>query len=177
MLEKLHVRRQLIAEMKVAPLFSELALDKSLRSGGLPEPHKKKIYEDKVDLSVAMWDILYTFFRENSKAPSSDIHSTFVLGIHSWGWIHDIYGMDDLVVFLIQSLKTLSVLESFYVLFTDLQTTLNTICEHTNSVSLAHSRAHRNRKRKNPEQAGEKGGSFGNPSQSPEKKGRKYEDH
>ncbi|CAG8557775.1 2188_t:CDS:10 [Acaulospora morrowiae] len=159
-----------------------------LRSGGLPEPHKKKIYEDKVDLSVAMRDILYTFFRENSKAPSSDIHSTFVLGIHSWGWIHDIYGMDCKATNILRlgcishskmpnTLKTLSVLESFYVLFTDLQTTLNTICEHTNSVSLAHSRAHRNRKRKNPEQAGEKGGSFGNPSQSPAKKDRKYEDH
>ncbi|CAG8611773.1 8230_t:CDS:10 [Ambispora gerdemannii] len=80
-----HVGRQPIAEMKVAPLFSELALDKSLKSGGLPEPHKKKIYEDKVDLSVAMRDILYTFFKENSKAPGSDIHSTFVFGIHSWG--------------------------------------------------------------------------------------------
>ncbi|CAG8536563.1 10025_t:CDS:2 [Paraglomus occultum] len=56
-----------------------------LRSGGLPEPHQKKICEDKVDLSVAMRDILYTFFKENSKAPSSDIHSTFVFGIHSWG--------------------------------------------------------------------------------------------
>ncbi|CAG8726880.1 2508_t:CDS:2, partial [Racocetra fulgida] len=55
-----------------------------LRSGGLPEPHRKKIYEDKVDLSVAMRDILYTFFKENPKAPSSDLHSTFVFGIHSW---------------------------------------------------------------------------------------------
>ncbi|CAG8601527.1 1821_t:CDS:10 [Ambispora leptoticha] len=174
---------------EVVPLFSELALDKSLRSGGLPEPHKKKIYEDKVDLSVAMRDILYTFFKENSKAPSSDIHSTFVFGIHSWGWVHNIYGMDCKATNILRlccishskmpnTLKTLSVLESFYVLFTDLQTTLNTICEHTNSVSLADSRAHRNRKRKNLEQAGEKGGSFGNPSQSPaSKKGRKYEDH
>ncbi|CAG8438116.1 6721_t:CDS:10 [Acaulospora morrowiae] len=160
-----------------------------LRSGGLPEPHKKKIYEDKVDLSVAMRDILYTFFKENSKAPSSDIHSTFVFGIHSWGWVHNIYGMDCKATNILRlgcishskmpnTLETLPVLESFYVLFKDLQTTLNTICEHTNSVSLAHSRAHRNRKRKNPEQAGEKGGSFGNPSQSPaSKKGRKYEDH
>ena len=56
--------------------------------------------------------------------------------------------------------------------------TLNTICEHTNSVSLAYSRAHRNRKRKNLERAGEKGGSFGNPSQTPDnKKSRRYEDH
>ncbi|CAI2188283.1 19605_t:CDS:10 [Funneliformis geosporum] len=129
-----------------------------LRSGGLPEPHRKKIYEDKVDISVAMRDILYTFFKGNSKAPSSDIHSTFVFGIHSWDAQHP---------------KNTLGTRKFLRTFTDLQTTLNTICEHTNSISLAHSRAHRNRKRKNPEQAGEKGGSFGNPSQSPaSKKGR-----
>ncbi|CAG8735184.1 12954_t:CDS:10, partial [Rhizophagus irregularis] len=155
-----------------------------LRSGGLPEPHRKKIYEDKVDLSVAMRDVLYTFFRENSNAPSSEIHSTFVFGIHSWGWVHNIYGMDCKATNILRlgsishskmpnTLKMLPVLESFYVLFTDLQDTLSTICEHTNSVSLAHSLIHRNRKRKNPEKAGEKGGSFGNPSQTPNKKSRK----
>jgi len=53
---------------------------------------------------------------------------------------------------------------------------LNAICEHTNNISLAHSRAHRNRKRKNSEQVGEKGGSFGTPSQTPvNKKGRRRE--
>ncbi|GBC31557.2 thioredoxin domain-containing protein 11 isoform X2 [Rhizophagus irregularis DAOM 181602=DAOM 197198] len=135
-----------------------------LRSGGLPEPHRKKIYEDKVDLSVAMRDVLYTFFRENSNAPSSEIHSTFVFGIHSWGWVHNIYGMDCKATNILRlgsishskmpnTLKMLPVLESFYVLFTDLQDTLSTICEHTNSVSLAHSLIHRNRKRKNPEKA------------------------
>ncbi|CAB4441681.1 unnamed protein product [Rhizophagus irregularis] len=135
-----------------------------LRSGGLPEPHRKKIYEDKVDLSVAMRDVLYTFFRENSNAPSSEIHSTFVFGIHSWGWVHYIYGMDCKATNILRlgsishskmpnTLKMLPVLESFYVLFTDLQDTLSTICEHTNSVSLAHSLIHRNRKRKNPEKA------------------------
>ncbi|CAB5190471.1 unnamed protein product [Rhizophagus irregularis] len=155
-----------------------------LRSGGLPEPRRKKIYEDKVDLSVAMRDVLYTFFRENSNAPSSEIHSTFVFGIHSWGWVHNIYGMDCKATNILRlgsishskmpnTLKMLPVLESFYVLFTDLQDTLSTICEHTNSVSLAHSLIHRNRKRKNPEKAGEKGGSFGNPSQTPNKKSRK----
>ncbi|CAG8599285.1 12420_t:CDS:2 [Funneliformis mosseae] len=137
-----------------------------LRSGGLPEPYRKKIYEDKVDISVAMRDILYTFFKENSKAYSFHICLWNIF----MGCISHLK--------MPNTLKTLSVLESFYVLFTDLQTTLNTICEHTNSISLAHSHEHRNRKRKNPEQAGEKGGSFGNPSQSPaSKKGRKYEDH
>ncbi|CAB4490775.1 unnamed protein product [Rhizophagus irregularis] len=157
-----------------------------LRSGGLPEPHQKKIHEDKVDLCVAMRDILYTFFKENSKAPSSDVHSTFVFGIHSWGWVHNIYGMDCKATNVLRlgrisharmpnTLKTLSVLESFYVLFTDLQATLNTICERTNNISVSHSRAHRNRKRKNSEHVREKGGSFGNPSQTPaNKKSRKY---
>ncbi|CAG8607325.1 2569_t:CDS:2 [Funneliformis mosseae] len=62
------------------------------------------------------------------------------------------------------TLKMLSVLKSFYVFFTDLQTILNTICEYTNSVSLAHSLVHRNQKRKNPEKAEEKERLFGNPS-------------
>ncbi|CAG8835269.1 36001_t:CDS:10, partial [Gigaspora margarita] len=131
--------------------------------------------------SVNKLEALIGLRSENSKAPSSDIHSTFVFGIHSWGWVHNIYGMDCKATNLLRlgnisyskmpnTLKKLSILESFYVLFTDLQATLNTICEHTNNVSLAHSHAHRNRKRKNLEQADEKGGSFGNPSQTPTNK-------
>lgn len=103
-----------------------------------------------------MRDVLYTFFRENSNAPSSEIHSTFVFGIHSWGnyaeetivvmklhqlkiffcflqgWVHNIYGMDCKATNILRlgsishskmpnTLKMLPVLESFYVLFTDLQ--------------------------------------------------------
>src|SRR6266540_3375306 len=56
-----------------------------LRSGGLPEPHRKKIVEDRVDLAVAMRDVLYTFFTSNSHASEDDLHSTYVLGMQSWG--------------------------------------------------------------------------------------------
>ncbi|CAG8626276.1 1512_t:CDS:2 [Acaulospora morrowiae] len=34
-----------------------------LRSGDLPVAHRKKIHEDRVDLSVAMRDVLYNFFK------------------------------------------------------------------------------------------------------------------
>ncbi|CAG8664548.1 9441_t:CDS:2, partial [Diversispora eburnea] len=47
-----------------------------LRSGGLP---------DRADLSVAMRDVLYNFFKTNPNASGNDLHSTYVLGIQSWG--------------------------------------------------------------------------------------------
>lgn len=56
-----------------------------LRSGGLPIAHRKKIFEDRIDLSVAMRDVLYDFFKSNSHAPGDDLHRTYVLGIQSWG--------------------------------------------------------------------------------------------
>lgn len=56
-----------------------------LRSGGLPVAHRKKIFEDRADLAVAMRDILYTFFASNSGASEDDLHSTYILGMQSWG--------------------------------------------------------------------------------------------
>ena len=54
-----------------------------LRSGGLPVPHRKKIFEDRIDLMVAMQDILYTFFAANPNATDETLHQTFVLGPQS----------------------------------------------------------------------------------------------
>ena len=56
-----------------------------LRSGGLPVAHRKKVIEDRIDLSVTMRDVLYKFFKTNSGAPEDDLHCTYVLGIQSWG--------------------------------------------------------------------------------------------
>ena len=56
-----------------------------LRSGGLPEPHRKKIFLDNLDLSITMRDILYAFFNSNANASDEDLHKIFVLGVQSWG--------------------------------------------------------------------------------------------
>ncbi|CAG8617776.1 8595_t:CDS:2, partial [Diversispora eburnea] len=96
-----------------------------LRSGGLPVAHRKKVHEDRADLSVAMRDVLYNFFKTNPNASGNDLHSTYVLGIQSWGWIHETYGMDckatnvERLGRLSQkkmpnTLKTLAILEGFY---------------------------------------------------------------
>jgi len=56
-----------------------------LRSGGLPEPHRKKNFSDFLDLSITMRDILHAFFNSNANASDEDLHKIFVLGVQSWG--------------------------------------------------------------------------------------------
>src|ERR1044072_1699651 len=46
-----------------------------LRSGGLPEPHRKKIF---LDLSITMRDIL-PHFNSNANVSDEDLHKIFVL--------------------------------------------------------------------------------------------------
>ncbi|CAG8631288.1 7448_t:CDS:10, partial [Ambispora leptoticha] len=148
-----------------------------LRSGGLPVAHRKKIHEDRVDLSVAMRDVLYDFFKTNPNASGNELHSAYVLGIQSWGWIHETYGMDCKATNVLRlgrlsqkkmpnTLKTLAILEGFYATMSDIKSTLKIICDHTNSVSLSDSRLHRERKRKIPVYS-EQSGLFGTPSSSP----------
>ncbi|RGB28624.1 hypothetical protein C1646_673094 [Rhizophagus diaphanus] len=43
-----------------------------------PSRHRKKIVEDRIDLSVTMRDILYNFFKKNSGASGNDFHRTYV---------------------------------------------------------------------------------------------------
>ncbi|CAJ0871549.1 20541_t:CDS:10, partial [Entrophospora sp. SA101] len=153
-----------------------------LRSGGLPVAHRKKIHEDRVDLSVAMRDVLYNFFKTNPNASGNELHSTYVLGIQSWGWIHETYGMDCKATNVLRlgrlsqkkmpnTLKTLAILEGLYATMSDIKSTLKIICDHTNGVSLSDSRLHRERKRKIPVYS-EQSGLFGTPSSSPIKKER-----
>ncbi|CAG8641636.1 1775_t:CDS:10 [Paraglomus brasilianum] len=153
-----------------------------LRSGGLPVAHRKKVHEDRADLSVAMRDVLYNFFKTNPNASGNELHSTYVLGIQSWGWIHEVYGMDCKATNVLRlgrlsqkkmpnTLKTLAVLEGFYATMSDIRSTLKIICDHTNGVSLSDSRLHRERKRKIPVYS-EQSGLFGEPSSSPIKKGK-----
>ncbi|CAG8612045.1 18201_t:CDS:2, partial [Acaulospora morrowiae] len=98
-----------------------------LRSGGLPVAHRKKILEDRIDLAVVMRDILYDFFKSNLNAPGDELHRTYVLGIQSWEWIHETYGMDCKATNVLRfgrlsqtrmpnNPKTLTTLEEFYAL-------------------------------------------------------------
>ncbi|CAG8470202.1 13408_t:CDS:10 [Ambispora gerdemannii] len=153
-----------------------------LRSGGLPTVHRKKIFEDRTDLMVAMRDILYTFFVANPNATDEKLHQTFVLGIQSWGWTQDIYGMDckgtKICRFgrlrrikLQNTICTISCLEELYTAISDVKVTLKSICDHTNSVALANAQARRRKKRKDNKDDSV-GGYFGTVTGTPTKKKR-----
>ncbi|CAB4482006.1 unnamed protein product [Rhizophagus irregularis] len=129
-----------------------------LRSGGLPEPHRKKIFLDSLDLSITMRDILHAFFKSNANSPDEDLHKIFILGVQSWGWTHQVLAMDCkgtnicrygklCTTALPNSIRTLACLEKFYIEMKNVKATLHSICNKANDIALSHARAHR-RKRK-----------------------------
>ncbi|CAG8442808.1 21080_t:CDS:10 [Rhizophagus irregularis] len=130
------------------------------KSGGLPVAHCKKIFEDRIDLSIAIHDVvLYDF----SSLIRMHLETTSTRR-----------RLSDTK--LPNTLKSLAVLEGFYALMSDVKVLYThcivvdiKICDHTNDVSLSNSRAHRNRKRKNSAH----NGSFGIPSASSKKKFKK----
>ncbi|CAG8824792.1 27383_t:CDS:2, partial [Dentiscutata erythropus] len=89
-----------------------------LRSGGLPEAHRKKIFLDALDLSITMRHTLYAFFNYNSNALDEDSHKVFVLEVQSWdrcyGLQRNRYGKLSTTV-LPNSTKTLACLEKFFI--------------------------------------------------------------
>ncbi|CAG8622451.1 6607_t:CDS:2 [Ambispora leptoticha] len=131
-----------------------------LRSGGLPVANRRKILEDRIDLSVAMRDVLYDFFKANSNAPGDDLHHTVGSRVLRLGRLSQTK--------MPNTQKSLAILEGFYALMSDVKATLKAICDHTNKVSLSNSRAHRDRKRKKSVHDKQLG-SFGTPSTSPKK--------
>ncbi|CAI2189722.1 9231_t:CDS:2 [Funneliformis geosporum] len=154
-----------------------------LRSGGLPTAHRRKIFEDHIDLSVTMRDILYSFFKSNQNASDDILHRTFLLGTQSWGWTHDVYGMDCKATNICRfgklcrtkmphTSETIGCLEAFYAVMLNVKATLKDIREHVNSVALVHSQAHRNGKRKFEDS--KVGGCFGEIKTSPRKIRTKY---
>ncbi|RUS32580.1 hypothetical protein BC938DRAFT_475037 [Jimgerdemannia flammicorona] len=145
-----------------------------------PEELKIDVY-DRIDLSVTLRDIICQFFIYNSKAQDDDLHKTFVIGMQSWGWVHEIYAMDckatNIMRFgrlrqsrLPNTVTTLPCLEEFFVAMSDLMATIKIMREHVNNIALAHSRAHRKR---NENQLSEVGGCFGTVPETPVKKVRK----
>ncbi|PKK71384.1 hypothetical protein RhiirC2_428975 [Rhizophagus irregularis] len=130
-----------------------------------------------------MRDILYSFFKSNQNASDDILHRTFLLGTQSWGWTHDVYGMDCKATNICRfgklcgtkmphTSETIGCLEAFYAVMLDVKATLKDIREHVNSVALAHSQAHRNGKRKFEDS--KVGGCFGEIKTSPRKIRTKY---
>ncbi|CAG8659580.1 10181_t:CDS:2 [Acaulospora morrowiae] len=118
-----------------------------IRSGGLPEPHPKKILLDNIDLSIAMRDNLHAFFNSNAEALDEDLHKIFVLGVQSWGWTHQIVAMDCkgtnicrygklCTTDLPNSIRTLAFMENFYVEMKNVKqmTSLYPMIEHMEEV-------------------------------------------
>lgn len=56
----------------------------SLRSGGLPSAPKSKKWIDKVDLAVALRDVLINEGIENNGVDPDKFHNLFTIGVHSF---------------------------------------------------------------------------------------------
>ncbi|RUS33771.1 hypothetical protein BC938DRAFT_483982 [Jimgerdemannia flammicorona] len=119
-----------------------------LRSGGLPEAHRKKIFTDCIDLAVSMRDILYAFFSANPNTPDDKLHQMFVLGVQSWGWMYDVYAMDCKGTNVCQlgrlnwtkmpnAIETIACLEEICTVMTDIKATLRIICDKANDAALS----------------------------------------
>jgi len=65
-----------------------------LRSGGLPAATKSKKWIDKVDLSVALRDVLINEGIENNGVKPDKFHNLFTLGVHTFNYNYNVYGLD-----------------------------------------------------------------------------------
>ncbi|CAI2188979.1 18166_t:CDS:10, partial [Funneliformis geosporum] len=65
-----------------------------LRSGGLPSATKSKKWIDKVDLSVALRDVLINEGIENNGVKPDKFHNLFTLGVHTFNYNYNVYGLD-----------------------------------------------------------------------------------
>ncbi|CAG8621377.1 1146_t:CDS:10 [Ambispora gerdemannii] len=65
-----------------------------LRSGGLPEACESKKWDDKIDLMVAMRDVLLQEAIENNGVECTDFKQLYTIGVHSYGFFYNVYAMD-----------------------------------------------------------------------------------
>ncbi|CAG8609649.1 18794_t:CDS:10 [Acaulospora morrowiae] len=65
-----------------------------LRSGGLPEACKSKKWSDKVDLMVAMRDVLLKEGIETNGIKCAKFKRLYTIGVHSYGFSYNVYAMD-----------------------------------------------------------------------------------
>ncbi|CAG8615310.1 25321_t:CDS:10 [Dentiscutata erythropus] len=128
-----------------------------LRSGGLPEACKSKKWNDKVDLMVAMRDVLLREAIENNGVECTDFKRIYTLGVHSFGFFYNVYAMDwkskglwrlGLLkkAKLPQSNEQLLMIEKLVVTLLQIESTLNHIVTIRNDLVIKASRLHRERR-------------------------------
>ncbi|RIA85177.1 hypothetical protein C1645_782445 [Glomus cerebriforme] len=128
-----------------------------LRSGGLPEACKSKKWDDKVDLMVAMRDVLLREAIENNGVECTDFKRIYTIGVHSFGFFYNVYAMDwkskglwrlGLLkkAKLPQSNEQLLMIEKLVVTLLQIESTLNHIGTIRNDLVIKASRLHRERR-------------------------------
>ncbi|CAB4380343.1 unnamed protein product [Rhizophagus irregularis] len=110
---KMHTDRSLIGQkldFRVSHDQFEMLI--SLKSGGLPSAPKSKKWIDKVDLTVALRDVLINEGIENNGVDPDKFHNLFTIGVHSSNYNYNVYGLDwktqeQLIISLLRVEKTL----------------------------------------------------------------------
>ncbi|EXX68737.1 uncharacterized protein OCT59_006543 [Rhizophagus irregularis] len=125
-----------------------------LRSGGLPEACKSKKLSDKIDLMVAMRDVLLHEAIDNNGVECTDFKQLYTIGVHSYGFFYNVYAMDwksrglwrlGLLkkTKLPQSNAQLLMIEKLVVTLLRIELTLNHIETIRNDLAVKASRLHR----------------------------------
>ncbi|CAG8625686.1 8264_t:CDS:10 [Funneliformis mosseae] len=125
-----------------------------LRSGGLPEACKSKKLDDKIDLMVAMRDVLLQEAIENNGVECIDFKQLYTIGVQSYGFFYNVYAMDwksrglwrlGLLkkTKLPQSNLQLLIIEKLVVTMLRIESTLNHIETIRNDLVMKASRLHR----------------------------------
>ncbi|CAJ0749344.1 1331_t:CDS:10 [Entrophospora sp. SA101] len=128
-----------------------------LRSGGLPEAAKSKKWGDKVDLAVAMRDVLLKEGLENNGVDTENFRKIFTLGMHSYGYKYNVYGIDwkakNLWRFgllqetkLPQIINQLPMIEKTITLLLRVEKTISVAEKIRNRVTFEKARLYRNRR-------------------------------
>ncbi|GBB95686.1 hypothetical protein RclHR1_25950003 [Rhizophagus clarus] len=128
-----------------------------LRSGGLPTATKGKKWMDKVDLAVSLRDVLVNEGIENNGVEPSRFQKLFVLGVHSYNYNYNIYGLDwrckgvwrlGLLqkVKLPTSIDYLPAIEKFIISLLRVEETLHRIRKIRYEIFIEKSRLYRNRR-------------------------------
>ncbi|CAI2181909.1 1876_t:CDS:10 [Funneliformis geosporum] len=127
-----------------------------LRSGGLPTATKGKKRMDKVDLAVSLRDVLANEGMENNGVEPSRFQKLFVLGVHSYNYNYNIYGLDWCKgvwrLGLLQKVKLptsfdyLPAIEKFIISLLRVEETLHRIRKTHYEIFIEKSRLYRNRR-------------------------------
>jgi len=125
--------------------------------GDCQRPAQSKKWDDKVDLLVAMRDVLLREAIENNGVECADFKKIFTMGVHSFGFFYNAYAMDwksrglwrlGLLkkIKLPQSNAQLLMIEKLIVALLQIESTLNYIEIIRNDLVVKASRLHRERR-------------------------------